>query len=342
MGVSVRSAVVCSLVALVGACATPGVTVVGLEPSPLLEPQGADRLVLVAGEGRASAKRIVADLFREAARGSYFHVEDRGPSGVKLTMAGQHATVDGSATAPRPTELWVRIDVLAWSFEQTTLVIDDGDDDDGGTREVPGVRGHADLQYSIANAAGDVVIREREVRGVADLEADSDGRLDDRRGEEAAITAARGAVATIIAELSPARRTAVYRFDTGDNGQKRILEDDDATLANRERRLRRYLKKNEGNAIAHHNLAIILAAQGRFEDALVEHNKAIAIVNRPGFLDARSETERRLTMWVRMFGPRPVVEAASPAAAAPVDGATAVGDGQAAPAAPAAAAPPAP
>jgi hypothetical protein len=233
-------------------------------------------------------------------------------------LAGKHATVDGSATAPRPTELWVRIDVLAWSFEQTTLVIDDGDDD-GGTHEVPGVRGHADLQYSIANAAGDVVIREREVRGVADLEAESDGRLDDRRGEEAAITAARGAVATIIAELSPQRHTGTYRFDTGDNGQKRILEDDSATLANRERRLRRYLKKNDGNAIAHHNLAIILAAQGRFEDALVEHDRAIAIVNRPGFADARWETARHLTMWTRMFGPRPVAEAIAPAVAQPVE-----------------------
>lgn len=335
MGVVLRSVVVCSLVALAGACATPGVNVVSWEPSPLLEPQGADRMVLVDGEGRASAKRIVADLFRDAARGSYFHVEDRGPSGVKLTLAGKHATVDGSATAPRPTELWVRIDVLAWSFEQTTLVIDDGDDD-GGTHEVPGVRGHADLQYSIANAAGDVIIREREVRGVADLEAENDGRLDDRRGEEAAITAARGAVATIIAELSPQRQTGTYRFDTGDNGQKRILEDDTATLANRERRLRRYLKKNDANAIAHHNLAIILAAQGRFEDALVEHDRAIAIVNRPGFADARGETARHLTMWVRMFGPRPVVEATVPAAAQPVEG------GVAASPVPASAPPPAP
>lgn len=296
---SVPAVVVLALSALT-ACVTPGVTIVGWEPSPALEPRGADRLVLVDAEGRASAKRVVNALARDEARGRYFIVDDRGDTGVKLALAGQRATVEGGGP-PRSNELWLRIDVLRWDAEPVVLRDDDAE---GGPVDIPGIRGHADLQFSIARADGELVIREREVRGVADVEAPADGVVDGRDTEQAIVLAARMAVSSIIDEISPQRRTSTLAFDMGDSGQKRILESDD-TLVGRERRLRRYLRKHDGNAIAMHNLAVVLSAQGRFEDALAMHDAAIAIVARDGFAEARHETERRRTMWIRMFGERP-------------------------------------
>lgn len=288
------------LAVLLSACATPGVTLVAWEPSPALEPRGADRLVLVDAEGRSSAKRVVNALVRDEARGRYFIVDDRGESGVKLGLAGQRASVEGDVV-PQANELWMRIDVLRW--DALPVVLRD-DDVDGGPVDIPGIRGHADLQFTIARADGEVIIREREVRGVADVEAPADGVVDGRDAEQAIVLAARTAVASILDEISPRRRTSMLAFDVGDSGQKRILESDD-TPAGRERRLRRYLRKNPGNAIAMHNLAVVLSAQGRFEEALVLHDAALAIVARDGFADARHETDRRRTMWIRMFGGRP-------------------------------------
>ncbi len=314
---------VCSCVVVVAAslsgCATPGVTLVSWEPSPALEPRGADRLVLVDAEGRASAKRAVAAIARAQASGRFFRVEDRGGSGVKLTLAGKTASIEGAASAPRDNELWLRIDVLRWDAEPVVLRDEDADD---GPVDVPGLRGHADLQFTVARSDGEVVIREREVRGVADIEIDPDGVINARDEERAIITAARIAVDSILDELSPQRRTSSLAFDTGDGAQKKILESE-LTLHERERRLRRYLKKNKGNAIAMHNLAIVLTAQGRFEDALAMHDAAIAIVNRDGFFAAKAETDRRRTMWIRMFGPRPSdAAAATTTTTAPAETAT--------------------
>lgn len=296
------------------ACVTPGVTLVGWEPSPALDPRGADHLVLVDAEGRASAKRVVNALVRDEARGRYFIVDDRGDTGVKLTLAGQRATVEGGGPA-RSNELWLRIDVLRW--DAMPIVLRD-EDAEGGPVDIPGIRGHADLQFSIARADGGIVIREREVRGVADVEAPADGVVDGRATEQAIVLAARMAVASIIDEISPRRRTSTLAFDMGDSGQRRILESED-TLVGRERRLRRYLRTHDGNAIAMHNLAVVLSAQGRFEEALAMHDAALAIVARDGFAEARRETDRRRTMWIRMFGERPssASSSSSPSAAPP-------------------------
>ncbi|HEY1098410.1 MAG TPA: hypothetical protein VGF99_05765, partial [Myxococcota bacterium] len=163
--------VVVLLLALLGGCATPGITVVTLEPTALLEPAGADRLILVDGEGRASAKRDVAAMIVDVARGGFFRAEDRGGSGVKLTLAGDKATVTGGRE-PQADELWLRADVLAWDADPITIEVED----DGQHHDVPGWRGRADLQFTIANAAGDILLREYEFRGVFDVEADGDPR----------------------------------------------------------------------------------------------------------------------------------------------------------------------
>jgi hypothetical protein len=296
-------------------CVTPGLTVSAYEPAELLAPRGGDRLVLVDGEGRRSAKQHVAHMLVDGSRGSFFRAEDRGRSGVKLTLAGATARVEGGE-ARSARELWVRVDVIGWDAD--AIVVRD-EDDDGSLRELPGLRGRADLQFTVANTAGEILLREHEVRGV--FERQIDQRDDNELARESVIVeAAQVAVTTFLNDITPQRRTQFLAFDDGDSGQRHILRNTHDTLPGLEKRLRRYLTKNTSNAIAHHNLAIVLDAQGRFEEALIEHDRALDIVDREGFFDARSDTVRRRTAWERVYGDRPTpdLDASPDAPPAPV------------------------
>ena len=301
---ALRVAFAVGLVSASACASAPGLNVTSWEPSAVLEPRGADRLILVDGEGRASGRRHVADLFVEAARGGFFSAEDRGRSGVRLTLAGEHAVVSGAVGQPVQNELHVRIDVLAWDADPIVMIVRE----DNRDVEVPGWRGRADLQFTVANATGEVLVREREVRSFHDDEI-ADPRRREWHRERAIMHAAGDAVRAFIIEISPQRRTYFLAFDDGDNGQAAIINDRAATLDGLEQRLRRYVAKNPGNAIAHHNLGVILEARGRYEDALIEHDRALDIVPREGFFDARSDTIRHRAAWEQMFGPRPVAKA---------------------------------
>ena len=309
------------------ACQTPGINVVTWEPAAAFDPQGARRLVLVDGEGRASAKRVVGQLMVQEAQGGYFAAIDRRREGVKLFLVGDTGRVEGGAA--QGTDAWLRIDVLDWRTEnimvrdESAPNDDDRDDDRDHDRDsdrddvreaqdgklvrrgVPGVRGHADLQFSLVRPNGEIVIRELGVRGVADRVARPGRRLDDAVREDAIVEAARGAVRAFLAGIAPSQHTSVLTFDDADSGQNEMLEDESLSPAQLEKKLRRYLEKNPGNAIAHHNLGIVLDVQARYEEALLEFDRALDIVERASFFDARSAAIRRRNLWERMYGPRP-------------------------------------
>jgi hypothetical protein len=290
------------VVALGGsACVTPSLTVASWQASPLLPPRGADRLVLVDGEGRSSAKRAVADFTVDEARGGFFRVDDRGDEGLKLVLAGAQARLEGTTRAPRAKDLFVRVDVLEWNQTPVKLLVDG---EDGARLEVPGVHGQADLQVSVADATGALLVREREVRGVADLEVDPDAPPPPM--DAAALVAGRAAVRLLLEEIGPRRVTEVLRLDDGDPGQKSILKDaGTGTLQVLERRLRRYLKREPDNAIARFNLAVTLDAQGRFDEALAAYDAALSRVPRAGFAEGRAGCAQRKARFEAMFGPLP-------------------------------------
>lgn len=291
------------VVAWLSACATaPGITLVSMEPTALLDPRGADCLVLVDGEGRRSAKARVAAMVVDEARLGFFRADNRSASGVELVLVGDVANVVGSDVAPRDDELWVRIDVLSWTAEAIKMELDD----DSSLSDAPGIRGRADLQFTVANAASQVLVREQEVRGVVDRALPEGQRVDiEALREDVIAEAARVAVTDFLATITPQRRSQFLAFDDGDTGQKAIITDTTSTLASLEKRLRRYVANNKGNAIAHFNLAVVLDAQSRFEEALIEQDRGLDIVSREGFFDARSDTIRRRDVWERMYGPRP-------------------------------------
>lgn len=286
--------VVVAAACVVSACATsaPSLSVVVLEPA-MLDPRGADRLVIVDGEGAVEAKTTVAQHLVEALRGRFFKAEDRGPAGVSLTVVGATATVAGVDVEAGT--LWLRADVLGWSAAPAAVTVDG--------REVPGLRGRVALSCTVADANGAVLIAAQNIVGVADHAL----VVDDEAARRAVIVAAADIAARELAALiSPTSTTHVLTFDDSDAAQAPIIADTKAPLADTEQRLRRYLADHKSNASAHFNLAVVLDAQGRYEEALLEQDRALDIDVRDTFFDARSATIRRRDAWERVNGPRPV------------------------------------
>jgi len=253
--------------------------------------------VLVDGEGRRKGREEVADLMREEARGGFYSFDDRGDDGVKMVLVGKQGRIEGSQKAPRSNELYVRIDVLVWEAAPMVMKTET---EEGVVVEEPGIHGRADPQMSVIEADGTVLMSERPYLGVADVV--DDGRsLPDRVIEEAARTAIRG----FLTEIAPVQVADNVRFDEGDPGEQAILKRSmKEPLKSVERDLRRYLKKNEGNAIAKHNLAVVLDAEGKFEAALDAYDAALKIVTRPGWREHREACAERLRNWKLVYGVR--------------------------------------
>ncbi len=298
------------LVVTAAGCASPGVNIVTLRPTAALEPRGADRLVLVDGEGRRAGKEDVADLFRELARGGFYSVDDRGDDGVKLTLVGDKGNIEGSSKAPKSNELYVRVDVLNW--EAAPAIFKDKAEDGVTDVDVPGVHGRADLQISVVTAAGEVLMRERPYNGGADLVDDCAPGTPVMTATCANVlikksidAAGRAALTAFLIDITPVRVTDYVKYDDGDPGQKKLLEKaNDQPLSSTEKALRRYIKKNPNNAIALYNLAVTEDAQGQFEDAIAHYDAAMNIVTRDGYVQARGDAKARLVAWERVYGPR--------------------------------------
>ena len=283
--------VVVAAACVVSACATsaPSLSVVVLEPA-MLDPRGADRLVLVDGDGAADAKATVAKHLVQALRGGFFKPEDRGP--VTFVVVGDSATVAGVDVEAGT--LWLRADVLAWNAAPAVVTVDG--------REVPGLRGRVSLSCTIADATGAVLIAAQNVVGVADHAL----VVDDEAARRAVIDdAAANAAHELAVLISPTSTTHVLTFDDSDAAQAGIIADPKASLADTEERLRLFLANHKSNASAHFNLAVVLDAQGRYEEALLEQDRALDIDVRDTFFDARSATIRRRDAWERIHGPRP-------------------------------------
>ena len=309
---SVIRAVACALALplALASCATAGVDIVSLRPAAI-DPRGGDRLVLVDGEGRRTGRAEVADLLREEVRGSFYSFDDRGDDGVKLLLVGKTASVEGQSKAPRTDEIYVRIDVLVWEAAPVVLR---SENEDGVVVEEPGIHGRADLQITVADATGVVLLREKEYRGLADV-------VDDGRAfpERVIAEAARGALRGFLAEITPTPLRERVQYDVGDPGQKKVLDRAaKEPLKATERSLRRYLKKNENNAIAMFNIGVALDAQGRFEDALQSYDSALDIVVRAGWRETRAACAGRLAAFERVYGKREKPTPATAPVPAPV------------------------
>jgi hypothetical protein len=283
-----------ALAGLSSAC-VPSLTIVSWEPGKIA-PHGARKIVLVDAEGRSGARRIAAQLMTHEQNGSWFRVEDRGPEGVKLTLVGQRADIAGAKAPLGDDALWGRVDVVEWDSEDTTV---EDEDEEGNAMQVPAQRSEVSLQITVADRDGRVLMREEEYVGVVVVENDV-VYLGDPLQEAAGVAAA-----SFLADVSPKQVSQVVRLDDGDGELRhaiRAITEQAWTLAVAEKKLRRFLKKHAHNAIATYDLAVLVDAQGRHEDALLLYDEAMRINTRDYYVAARAGCARRATAKKAVFG----------------------------------------
>lgn len=287
--------------ACASACA-PSLTIVSWEPGAVAG-HGARTLVLVDGEGAKGPRDIAARLLVRESRGGWFRVENF-PSEVKLTLIREGAEIVGAPIDAIPdTALWGRVDVVEWDSEDTTVEEQDGD---GNTVEIPAQRSEVSLQITIVDRSGRVLLREHQYAGDVIVEAET-VYLGDQLTD-----AARDAAQQFLGEAAPHQVSQVVRLDDSDGGLTSAIAnitDRKWTLRNAERKIRRYLKLHENNAIATYNIAVLVDAQGRHDEALAIYDDAMKIHSRDYYIEARAGCARRATAKRAVYGDPPTAPA---------------------------------
>lgn len=297
--------------ALAGGCA-PTLHIVGYVPGRI-EPRGGRALVLVEGEGLKDARDVAARMVDDEAAGTWWRVDNRGDEGVKLVVVdGEKVQLVGETRPLRKDELWARVDVVEWTIVDT---VRQEEDEEGNVTEVPVKEARVMFQVTVADREGRVLLLEEQYRSEVVVPAGEPFAPDPL------LDAARTAAQSVLRDISPQRTGWNVRLDDTDSGQKRILEQlvkGTKPLREIERKLRRYLKKNEKSAIARYNLAVVLDAEGKHEEALVEYDAAMKIHSRDYYLQSRADCSRRAEAKKAVFGEPPVpVKPAAPAASSP-------------------------
>ena len=107
--------------------------------------------------------------------------------------------------------------------------------------------------------------------------------------------AAARAVQRFLADVTPRERTVRVRLDDDDPGQAKILETaEGGAIAQAAGDARRYLQAHPSNASAAYNLAVLLDAMGRYQEALDTYDRALSLGGKDYYLHARADCARRL------------------------------------------------
>ena len=272
-----------ALLAVTG-CA-PSLRVNVLEPSRVNLGAG-KQLTVLQTEGRRSAREfVIQELGTYARQGGYYQVRDRSEEGITMKVAGRSVEFQGGTGAPlTPEEIALRIDVLDWSANS-----DSHTDKKGRTSRV----------WRAKVAAGGDHGEPRRPR---------DAGRDRVRGSSLSSTTARAAGASsrpwrwrrvlalgrLMRDITPSYVTKHIRLDEDDKAQQPILEvakQGNVTRAIDE--LRVYLEQNQGNAVAHYNLAAMLDATSQYDEALSLYTKAIQLGSKDYYVQMKAECARR-------------------------------------------------
>ena len=164
---------------------------------------------------------------------------------------------------------------------------------------MPAHRSEVSLQITIVDRTGRVLLREQQYAGEVVVE-EGVVHLDDPLTE-----AARDAAQLFLAEAAPQQVAQVVRLDDSDGGLISAIDNitrRNWTLRNAERKIRRYLKVHPNNAIATYNIAVLVDAQGRHDEALAIYDEAMKINSRDYYIEARAGCARRATAKRAVFG----------------------------------------
>jgi tetratricopeptide (TPR) repeat protein len=250
----------------------------------------ARELVLVAGEGRRSAREFIGEALVRGARGQgYFTVTDRSAEGLSVRVAGQRASVEGGTLALTPEQAGLRIDVLEWNAQRDVEAIRRLDPaGKESVEEVPVMRGNALLAITLFDPSGRAILAETEYEGWASVAPDAPR-------DQAIEQAACAALASFLQDVTPRSVVQRVRLDDEDEGQEAILATAaSGATAQAARDLEAYLAERPNNAAAAYNLAVLREAMGDFQPALELYDRALALGSKDYYVRARAGCARRL------------------------------------------------
>jgi hypothetical protein len=280
--------VVLALAATLAVGCAPSLKVNVLQPARV-NLGSATRLTVVQTEGRKGPREFLVDeVTRQARAGGYFQVADRSDEGIVVKVAGRSVQVvnAGKGPAQGTDEIGVRIDVNDWETEKKTEIIK-GTDSKGNPTEREEKFYEAKVVASLTafNSAGKAMLAEEEYE-VTGRGPDKDTALEN---------AGRALVSRFLYDITPSYVTKYIRMDDEDKAQKPIIEvAEKGNVPRAITEMEGYVQSNPQNAGALYNLAVLLDASGRYEEALGLYTKAISLASKDYYVDMKAECARRL------------------------------------------------
>jgi tetratricopeptide (TPR) repeat protein len=254
------------------------------------------QLSIIQAEGRPGPRDQVVSEFRSQARARhYFQVRDRRVEGITVAVVGGAAELvdDGQGEPLTEDEIAVRVDVTGWDVDWRTEIVEKEKKDADGKvigkekEEVGFYEAEVVLSATLFTIAGKTFMAEGEYKSIA--------RHDEQR-DMALREASRQAVSKLLADITPRSVTHDIQLDDEDKAQAAILKmAQDGNLKGALAEMRGYAAANPDNPSAAYNLAVLLDATGRHEEALVSYYHALSL-DRPKryYSQTRDECARRL------------------------------------------------
>ncbi|HYO58026.1 tetratricopeptide repeat protein [Archangium sp.] len=249
----------------------------------------AKRLTVVQTEGRKGARDfLIEELTRQARSEGYFQVTDRSDEGIVVKVAGRAVQMlnTGNGPAQGQDEIGIRIDVNDWDAEKKTETIKGTDSKGKPTeREEKFYEAKTVASVTAFNAAGKALLAEEEYETV--------GRGDDK--DSAIGNAARALVGRILFDMTPKYVSKYIRLDDDDKAQKPIIEvAREGNVPRAITEMESYLQSNPQNSAALYNLAVLLDASGKYQEALDLYTKAISVSSKDYYVSMKAECAKRL------------------------------------------------
>lgn len=270
------------LVVLASACA-PRLYVNVLQPAPV-NLGASKKLALFESQGRQSARdELVRELKAQVQNAGYFTLSDRTPEGVMVRINGQ--TVLPSAP-PAADEIGLRIDIAEWNADHESQPTREKDKQGNPVTKAVW-KSRVTLVVTAFNAAGRAWLVEKEYKTTAEDEKDEDASI---------LSAARGAVAALLEDVTPTYVQRAIQLDDGEEAQRPIIDmarsGDVPKAIELEKAL---LAKSPHNAAGIFNLAVLTDSQGLYRDALGLYEQAIKLAEtKELYREMKDECEKRL------------------------------------------------
>jgi hypothetical protein len=281
----ILGSVITAAIGLAPGCVST-IPVRSVEPSAVnLGP--ARTLVILAGEGRRSAREgVYGELVNQARSAGYFTVTDRSEEGAQVQVAGRSVVLAGTPVVMPPDAIGLRIDVVEWDTSRDTNTTTDAR---GRATTTNVTTAKVVLAITAFDATGRAFVAEKEYVGTAQSTNPNDS------ADYLLAQAGSQAITRFLADITPREVTRNVRLDDSDEAQGPMIETARAgNLAQAAADFTAYLQAHPNSAPAAYNLAVVLDAMGRYQEALGYYDQALALGNKDFYSTARAECAARL------------------------------------------------